>query len=310
MEAAEGVTRLLSGYTRSRNVAEGQVEPAIVVTGASSGIGRELARVAAREGAFMMLIGRSQQPLEQLAQELSARGTAAAAQCIDLTDRHAGEQIERALSDRGMYCDILINSAGFGLFGPAAEIDRNEQLDLLDVNARALTELTLRFLPAMVARRRGGILNVGSITGYSAGPNMAVYYASKAYVRFLSAALAAEVANSGVTITCLCPGPVRTAFFERCKVGQTRLAKIMPRANASDTAEAGWRGFKAGKSLVIPRPIDRMIATLAVLVPASILVRLVGALQQASPRSSEQSLVAQTARDRLRDEQEIGRDSR
>jgi len=286
------------------------VEPAIVVTGASSGIGRELARAAARDGVFMVLIGRSHQAIEQLAQELSARGTAAAALCIDLVDRQAGEQIERALSDRGLYCDILINSAGFGLFGRAAEIDRDEQLDLFDVNARALTELTLRFLPAMVARRRGGILNVSSLTGYTAGPNMAVYYASKAYVRFLSAALAAEVANSGVTISCLCPGPVRTAFFERCKVGHTRISKLMPRANASETAEAGWRGFKAGKSLVIPRPIDRLIAALMVLLPASILVRLVGALQHVPYQSSEQGLVTLAGRDHLGNNQTIGRDSR
>jgi short-subunit dehydrogenase len=107
------------------------------------------------------------------------------------------------------------------VFGPAAHAGRGEQLGLLDVNIRALTDLTLRFLPGMIARGRGGVLNLGSITGYAAGPNMAAYYASKAYVNSFSAALAAEVAGSGVTVTCLAPGVVRTAFFERCSVGQT-----------------------------------------------------------------------------------------
>jgi len=229
----------------------------------------------------MVLIGRAQQALEQVAAELTGRGTQTAVLCIDLASSQAGGQIERALADRGLYCDVLINSAGFGLFGPAAEMDRDDQLNLFDVNARTLTELTLRFLPGMVARRRGGILNVGSLTGYTPGPNMAVYYASKTYVRSFSAAISAEVENTGVTITCLCPGPVRTAFFERCAVGQTQLSRIMPRANASDTAEAGWHGFKTGKSLVIPRRIDRMIAALMILLPDNILVRLVRAFQKA-----------------------------
>jgi short-subunit dehydrogenase len=183
------------------------------------------------------------------------------------------------LTERGLYCDVLINSAGFGLFGRAIELDRDDQLHLLDVNARILTDLCLRFLPAMITRGRGGILNVGSLTGYSPGPYMAVYYASKAYVRSFSTALANEVTNTGVTVTCLCPGPVRTAFFDRCDAGQTRLAKIMPRANAPETAEAGWRGFKAGKSLVIPRRINRIIAGLLLVLPPRVLARIVGRLQ-------------------------------
>ena len=153
-------------------------------------------------------------------------------------------------------------------------------ISLLDVNVRALTELTLRFLPGMVARGHGGILNVGSITGYAAGPNMAVYYASKAYVNSFSAALASEVAGSGVTVTCLTPGVVRTAFLECCSAGQTRLFKLMPRSNAADTAEAGWHGFKAGKRIVIPRLIDRIILTAAMLLPEDVISQLVGSLQR------------------------------
>ncbi|MGA7488576.1 MAG: SDR family NAD(P)-dependent oxidoreductase, partial [Xanthobacteraceae bacterium] len=190
------------------------------------------------------------------------------------------DAIEQALAARSLYCDVLVNSAGFGVFGPAAQAARGEQLSLLDVNIRALTDLTLRFLPGMIARGRGGVLNLGSITGYAAGPNMAAYYASKAYVNSFSAALAAEVAGSGVTVTCLAPGVVRTAFFERCSVGQTPLMKLMPRTNAAATAEAGWRGFKAGKRMVVPRWIDRFSVLVCRLAPTSAIARFVAAMQR------------------------------
>jgi short-subunit dehydrogenase len=256
--------------------------PAIVVTGASSGIGRAIAQVAAREKCFLLLVGRSQRALDEVFAELEAEGAPAAVLSVDLLAPGALDAIENALRDRGLYCDVLVNSAGFGVFGPAAQVACSEQLDLLDINIRALTELTVRFLPGMVARGHGGVLNVGSIAGYAAGPNMAVYYASKAYVNSFSAALAAEVAGTGVTVTCLAPGVVRTAFFERCTVGQTWLMKVMPRASAIDTAEAAWRGFKAGKRIVIPRLIDRFSVFICTLLPSSAISRLLAALQ--SPR--------------------------
>jgi uncharacterized protein len=257
------------------------MNPAIVVTGAASGIGRELARMAAREGSFLLLVDRTRQSLAELVEELAKSGVPAAALCLDLLDSHVVERIGNDLSERDLYCDVLVNSAGFGLFGPAAQASASDQLAVLDVNIRALTGLTLRFLPGMVARRRGGILNVGSITGYAPGPNMAVYYASKAYVNSFSASLASEVAGTGVIVTCLAPGVVRTPFFERCSVGQTRLMKFMPRSSAADTAAAGWRGFKAGRPLVIPRPVDRMAALFSRLLPANIMARLIGTFQRA-----------------------------
>jgi hypothetical protein len=256
------------------------LRPAIVVTGASSGIGQAIARVAAREKSFLLLVGRSQPALDELVAELAAAGAQAAALAVNLVDPAAPDAIEHALSERGLYCDVLVNSAGFGVFGPAAQVGRDEQLNLLDVNIRALTELTLRFLPGMLARKRGGVLNLGSLTGYAPGPNMAVYYASKAYVNSFSAALAAEVAGSGVTVTCLAPGVVRTAFFERCSVGQTRLMKLMPRSSAADTAAAGWRAFKAGKRIVVPRWIDRFSVLVCRLLPTGVIARFVAALQR------------------------------
>ena len=231
----------------------------------------------------MLLIGRAREPLDALAAELKAIGARADALCLDLTDPAAGETIEAALGERGHFCDVLVNSAGFGLFGAAVKIDRAEQVNLLDTNARALTELTLRFLPGMVARGRGGILNVGSVAGYMPGPGMAVYYATKAYVNSFSAALAEEVAGTGVTVTCLAPGPVRTAFFARSTAADSGMSKLMPRANAPETAEAGWRGFRAGKRLVIPRLTHRMIAFVCTLLPNAILLRLIARLQRSAP---------------------------
>jgi uncharacterized protein len=256
------------------------LQPAIVVTGASSGLGQAIARLAAREGAFLLLVGRDRAALNSLAAELAAGGAQAATLPLDLTTPGTVYAVESALSERGLYCDVLVNSAGFGVFGPAAKASRAEQLALLDVNIRALTDLTLRFLPKMLARGRGGVLNLGSITGYAPGPNMAVYYASKAYVNSFSAALAAEVAGTGVTVTCLAPGVVRTPFFERCSVGQTWLMKLMPRSNPADTAEAGWHGFKAGKLMVVPRPIDRFSILVCKLLPTRAIARFVAALQR------------------------------
>jgi short-subunit dehydrogenase len=256
------------------------MKPAIVVTGAASGIGRELARVAAREGSVMVLLDLSREALDDLAAELGGAAVQAHAFCIDLAERDAGQLVEHKLAEIGVYCDVLGNSAGFGVFGAAVESNRDEHLKLIDVNIKALTELTLRFLPGMIARRRGGVLNVGSITGYAPGPYMSTYFASKAYLKSFSAALAAEVAGTGVTVTCLSPGVVRTPFFERCAVGQTRLFKLAPRANAPQTAEAGWRGFRAGKRLVIPRLIDRIIAAACVLLPDAALLRLISTFQR------------------------------
>jgi short-subunit dehydrogenase len=228
----------------------------------------------------MLLIDRAEAALDETADELRAAGATAAALCFDLTAADAPGRIESELSARELYCDVLVNSAGFGLFGPAAEVPHAEQIELINVNVRVLTALTLRMLPGMIERRRGGVINLGSITGYAPGPNMALYYASKAYVNSFSAALAAELAGSGVTMTCLAPGVVRTPFFERAAVGKTRLFKLAPRADVADVAAAGWRGFKAGKPLVVPRLMDRIIVGICRLLPSGLIARVVARLQR------------------------------
>lgn len=256
------------------------MNPATVVTGAASGIGRELARCAALEGAIVVLVDRSQEGLADVTAELGKTRAQSHAVLVDLVSQNAGQRLDSTLTELGVYCDVLVNSAGFGVFGVAAQTDRQLQLELLDVNVRALTELTLRFVPGMIERSRGRILNVGSITGYLPGPNMAAYHASKAYVRSFTAALGAELAGTGVSATCLVPGIVVSPFFLHTGFNKTRLAKLMPRSTAREAATAGWRALQNGKSEVMPGPWNRLIIAACGLVPHALLLRLIATLQR------------------------------
>ena len=256
------------------------MQPAAVITGAASGIGRELARCAARDRAVVVLVDRSQDGLADIATELGRAGARAHGVLLDLVDKDCGDRLESELAARGLVCDVLVNSAGFGVFGAATQADRQLQLELLDVNIRALTELTLRFVPGMVARKRGRILNVGSITGHVPGPNMAAYHASKAYVRSFTAALAEELKGTGVSATCLVPGIVISPFFLHTGFNKTRLAKLMPRSTARDVATAGWRALQNGRTTVMPGLWNRLIIAACGLVPRELLLRLIATLQQ------------------------------
>jgi short-subunit dehydrogenase len=255
-------------------------EPAVVITGASSGIGRAFALLARQEAASIVCIGRSQQALAALAEELRVDGGDPRSICVDLLDPNAGAQIERSLAEQNLYCDVLINSAGLGAFGSAAALSPDEHEGILAVNIRALTDLTLRFLPGMLSRGRGGVINVGSIAGYFAGPSMAAYYASKAYVRSFSDALWAETRGTGVTVTCVSAGPTQTAFRERSRSGRTRLFKILPRTTAQRVAEVGWQAFKSGRRCVVPGVTNRIIIAVATFLPRAATLRLIALLQR------------------------------
>ena len=184
-----------------------------LITGASFGIGLELAHLFARDGAELVLVARSRERLEALAGELRrAYGTSAHTLCEDLSDPAAPPRILDSVRERGFVIDVLVNNAGIGARGQFAALDLERQLAMLQVNLCALTHLSRLFLPPMLARRRGAILNVGSIAGFLPGPGMAVYYATKAYVLSFTEALAEEVRGSGVSVTLLAPGPTATGF--------------------------------------------------------------------------------------------------
>jgi uncharacterized protein len=260
--------------------------PAIVVTGASSGIGREIARVAARDRMPLLLVARSHEALLDLAKQVEASGTEAGCLSLDLRASNAAGRIESALAEHGWYCDVLVLCAGIGVFGAFNEINRCEHLAVVDLNARVPTELALHFLPAMRKRRRGGLMFVGSIAAYAPGPNMAAYYASKAYLRSLSNALYAETKGSGVIVTNLSPGFVSTPFLTLSGIGATRLRKILPRMTAAEVAEAGWRGFKSGRRLIVPGLANRILIAGAKLLPTHFLIWLLRQLQRQPDHSA------------------------
>jgi hypothetical protein len=199
---------------------------------------------------------------------------------LDLSAREAGEVIARELEALDLYCHILINNAGFGLFGDAVELDRERQLGIIDVNVRAATDLMLRFLPAMVARRSGAVLNVASVAGFAPGPRMALYFASKAYLISVSQALMREVGDAGVTVTCLCPGPLRTPFLGRAGADRVALFKVLRKLDTADVARAGWDAMKAGRALCIPGFGAKIAVMTTRLLPRAALLAIVGRLQR------------------------------
>lgn len=253
-------------------------ERVTLITGASAGIGAELARVFAARGHRVALVARRTDRLDSLAGEITAAGGAApiVISC-DLTQPDSGDRIAEALTAAGVEVDYVVNNAGFGLFGRAFQRDRADQLDMIAVNIRALTDLSLRFSDQLI-RHRGGILNIGSIAGFLPGPGMAVYYASKAYVVSFTEALRAELAPHGVSVTVVCPGPVPSEFQARAgfKPGfDSAVLNVSP----ADVAQQAYRGLMANKRAVLPGIGIKMVPFLLRLFPRGFILNAVGRLQ-------------------------------
>jgi short-subunit dehydrogenase len=253
-------------------------ERVTLITGASAGIGTELARVFASNGHRVALVARRAERLAALAGEITTSGgkTPIVIAC-DLEQPDAGDKIAAALAAEGVEVEFVVNNAGFGLFGNAVDLDRAEQLGIIAVNIRATTDLSLRFSDQLI-RHRGGILNVGSIAGFLPGPGMAVYYASKAYVLSLSEALRAELAPRGVRVTVLCPGPVPSEFQERAGFKPGFDSAIL-NVSASDVATAGYRGLMANKRAVLPGLGIKIVPLLLRLFPRGFILWAVGYFQ-------------------------------
>lgn len=257
-----------------------QFRPAIVVIGASRGIGRAIAKVAARERSVVVLVARSAEGLAAAAKDVSDAGGEPFTFELDLSAPDASARLEAHLAAKKLFCDVLVNSAGYGLRGAASALPIDDQLGMIDLNIRALSDMTLCFLPEMVARGRGGVLNLGSVASFTPGPYMAMYFASKGFVRTFSEALHQEVRKTGVTVTCVAPGPVSTEFLERSGANQTALFKILPKLDSDDVAERAWRGFRSGRRLVVPGFSAKLAAVIAALVPSAALLPLIGYLQR------------------------------
>lgn len=254
--------------------------PAVVVTGASGGIGREIAKVAAREGGPMVLVARSAEGLAGTADEVRRAGGEPFTLALDLSRPDAPDEVERFLAAQNLVCDVLVNNAGYGLLGAAAILPREDQLGIVDLNIRALTDLTLRFLPGMVVRRHGGIINLASVASFVPGPGMAVYYASKAFVRSFSEALSQEVRGRGVTVTCVAPGPVSTDFLIRSGAKRAHLFKLVPKMTAETVAKSAWRAFRRGRRLIVPGAAASLSAFGGAYLPHVVTLPLVARLQR------------------------------
>ena len=248
----------------------------VLVTGASSGIGLELAKCFAADKSNLVLVARDTRALEKLAAELRGKfQIEVRVITADLSRPGSPQNIFDELQGRGMVVDVLVNNAGFGLHGGFAELPLGRQLEIIQVNVSALVALTGLLLPAMVQRRRGGILNVGSVAGFLPGPNMAVYYASKAFVQSFSEALHEELRGSGVGITNLCPGPTGTNFWQTARSHRVRQSQVK-KMSAPVVAEIGHRDFRGGKCVSIPGFSNKLVAAAAKFLPRAAIRKGVG----------------------------------
>ena len=236
---------------------------AAIITGASAGIGREFARICARDGYDPVLIARSESQLQSLAAEIHQRTNRTVVVLpMDLSRPSAPHEVFQEVTRAGLSVEVLINNAGFGLLGRFWEVDESQQVDMIQVNITALTHLTRLFLPGFIKRRHGSILNVASTAAFQPGPLMSVYYATKSYVVSFSEAIHNEARDHGVTVTCLCPGPTKTEFQKRAGASNTKLFNSGLFMDPAIVAEIGWNAMKAGKPLVIA---GRLNATMAFL---------------------------------------------
>jgi uncharacterized protein len=251
-----------------------------VITGASSGIGADLARLFARDGSRLLLAARSVTALEKLAVELrSLYGVECLSFGVDLAEATGPRDLVRFCAARGLEVDVLVNNAGFGAWGELVSIDPDRQLAMIEVNVAALTHLTRLLLPGMLERGRGRILNVASTAAFQPGPLMAVYYATKAYVLSFSEALAEELRGTGVTVTTLCPGPTATGFGNAAGFGGSRFFNLIHPVPSRPVALAGYRAMRKGKRVVITGFTNRLGAFLTRFLPRPLLARIVKALQ-------------------------------
>jgi short-subunit dehydrogenase len=249
-------------------------KPVALITGASAGIGAALANVFAGQGHTLVLVARRAPLLNELADTIEARGHARPhIIAMDLGQPDAAARIEDDLRDHGLEPQFLVNNAGFGLLGLAANLDRAQQLAMIDLNVRMLTELSLRFAASLV-RHKGGILNVASVASFMPGPGMAVYHATKAYVLSFSEALHRELGSQGVRVTALCPGPVETEFMARAGIPENYFPHFLSRS-AGRVAQEGYDGLMRGKRVVIPGSNNKLAAFFARLLPRRLVLWLV-----------------------------------
>jgi short-subunit dehydrogenase len=241
-----------------------------LVTGASSGIGYELAKLFAEDGKNVVVLARSQNKLEDLKKEIEDKyGTMVIILVKDLSDPNSPQEIFAQLEQEGKKVDVLVNNAGFTVWGKFSDNDWQKESEMIQVNITALTHLTKLYLPKMLGNRSGKILNVASLVGFAPSPFCAMYAASKAYVLHYSEALANELQGTGVSVTCLCPGPTETLFYERANIHNCRGVK-MKMMDAATAAKVGYKALEKGKVISIPGFQNRLMPLVFRILPRGI----------------------------------------
>src|SRR3954468_9085045 len=265
-----------------RSKRNGAQRQTALVTGGSGGIGLEIAKVLARRGFDLVLVARNRDALEAAAGQIEGKNTVSVhVFAADLRRRESPEAILDFLRNENIPIEVLVNNAGFGLGGEFAETELSRELEMIQVNIAALTHLTKLFLPAMIKRRSGRILNVASTAAFQPGPLMAVYYATKAYVLSFSEALAEELRNSGVTVTALCPGATDTGFAEVAEVTNAGVFAKVGLADATEVAEYGVHAMLRGKRIAIPGLRNKLVAQSSRIAPRALVARVVRIAQEA-----------------------------
>jgi len=251
-----------------------------LVTGASSGIGLELAQCFAKDGYGLILAARSEGALKQLAEKLAKENKiAATAIAVDLGAPGGAQTLIDEIKKRGLNVDVVVNNAGYGIVGKFDGSSAADQVGMIDLNVRALTELTHAFWPAMIASGRGGVLNVASTASFQPGPGMAVYYATKAFVLSFTEALWKEGRKAGVHVTCVCPGPTESNFHARAGSDKIKLLKMGVTMTSRAVARQGYRAFRRNRRVVINGVMNRTMARLVPFMPRRTVLNLVSYLQ-------------------------------
>ena len=252
-----------------------------LITGASNGIGLELARIFAREGYDLVLVARDKERLMSLAEELSDKsGVAVECVSLDLARTDAAQVLCNFTQQKSINIDVLVNNAGFGNFGPFVETDWGKEQQMMELNMVTLTHLTKLFVRDMVARKSGHILNIASIAAFQPGPLMAVYYATKAYVLSFSEALANELEGTGVRVTVLCPGPTSSGFQKAAFQEESALVKGKKLPTSQEVAEFGYTAMQRGQLIAIHGLRNRFFIQLMRLLPRSVIVKAVRRIQE------------------------------
>ena len=255
--------------------------PIALITGASSGIGLDLAKLFAEGKHDLVLVARNQEALRALAQELEQKhGITAHVLAKDLAQPASPQEIFDELSNRGIAVDVLVNNAGFGTHGPFTRSELEKELAMIQVNVTALVALTRLFLPQMISRKSGKIMNVGSMAGFVPGPYMSIYFATKAFVLSHSVSLAQEVKNKGVIVSVLCPGPTKTDFQRRANIAESKILKKSRSMTSWDVAKAGYDGLMSGQIIVVPGLSNKVIRVASKIAPRGLLAKVAGKMNR------------------------------